>query len=141
MLQLIYASAAVTPLSVEAVRELLLRARHKNAARGITGMLLYHGGSFLQVLEGPAEAVDAVFRTINADNRHGNIRLLYRDEITAPEFGDWSMGFVDAAGVSRVLAGFADDGTAVPVLTSRRTRAKKVLALFQEGAYRQLVDR
>jgi hypothetical protein len=74
-------------------------------------------------------------------HRHGNIRLLYRDEITAPEFGDWSMGFVDAAGVSRVLAGFADDGTAVPVLTSRRTRAKKVLALFQEGAYRQLVDR
>jgi hypothetical protein len=30
--------------------------------------------------------------------------------------------------------------TAVPTLTAERTRAKKVLALFQEGAYRQLVD-
>ncbi|MHB1206888.1 MAG: BLUF domain-containing protein, partial [Rhodospirillaceae bacterium] len=79
MLQLIYASAAVKPFTPEALKVLLAKARAKNSAAGITGMLLYHAGSFLQALEGPNDAVASLFKVIEKDPRHTTVRLLFRD--------------------------------------------------------------
>ena len=57
MFQLIYASAAVKPFTPQELTVLLAKARKKNSSMDISGMLLYHAGSFLQVLEGPDDAV------------------------------------------------------------------------------------
>lgn len=92
-LQLIYASAATEPFTDEELTELLAIARKKNTAVGVTGMLLYDNGSFLQVLEGPEAAVMKVYQRITRDPRHTDATLLYRAEVETKDFEEWAMGF------------------------------------------------
>ena len=141
MLQLIYASAAVKPFNPDELKALLDTARTKNASLGISGMLLYHAGSFLQALEGPNDAVDALFKTIAKDARHTNVRLLFRDGVETPEFRDWSMGFVDSSKSAQALKGFLDYNTEAKAVVLDKTRAKKTLKMFLDGAWRQLVEK
>lgn len=141
MFQLIYASAAVKPFTPEELSTLLATARKKNSAAGITGMLLYHAGSFLQVLEGSEEAITELFKVIEKDPRHTNVRVLLRDGIETPEFDEWSMGFVDTAKSAQVLEGFLDYNTEVNATLLDRTRAKKTLNMFRDGSWRQLVEK
>ena len=56
-------------------------------------MLLYHEGSFLQVLEGDGPVLDDLFATIGADRRHHRVVALLKREIDERHFGDWRMGF------------------------------------------------
>lgn len=96
MLQLIYGSNSRYPMSELELNELLKTTRVRNEAAGITGMLLYSDGSFLQVLEGPADAVEATYARIHRDPRHHGVLLLLRCEVAEREFGDWSMAFAHA---------------------------------------------
>jgi hypothetical protein len=93
LIQLIYVSSAVRLLSEDELLELLAQARESNRQRNITGMLLYGEGNFLQVLEGEAEDVDAVYAAIRKDARHHHLYLIEREAIAARNFADWSMGF------------------------------------------------
>ncbi|QEL20422.1 BLUF domain-containing protein [Limnoglobus roseus] len=95
MLQVVYVSAAGLPFTQAQLVALLKKSRAKNASLGVTGLLLYHAGSFLQVLEGPDAAVDALARTIAADDRHHRVRFLVRRDAPEAAFAGWSMGFVD----------------------------------------------
>jgi hypothetical protein len=61
LIQCIYASAAGRAFDTEELAQLLKVARDNNAKLGLTGMLLYAEGSFFQVLEGPAQVVDALY--------------------------------------------------------------------------------
>ena len=141
MLQLIYASAAVKPFTPEELKTLLEKARKKNSSVGISGMLLYHTGSFLQVLEGPEAAVKTLFKVIEKDPRHTSVRILFRDGVETPEFEDWSMGFVDTSRSAKALEGYLDYNTEADAKLLDKTRAKKTLKKFQEGTWRQLVDK
>lgn len=140
MYQLIYASAAVKPLNPEELATLLEKSRVKNSKVGITGLLLYHAGSFLQVLEGPEEAVDECFRRIEDDPRHTNVKVLLRDGVETSEFDEWSMGFVDSAKSAEMLEGFLDYNTEAEAALLDEGLAKKTLKKFKEGAWRQRVD-
>ena len=94
MQELIYASAAQTlfdPLQLGAILEV---ARRNNARLKVTGMLLYHEGSFFQVLEGEAETLRTLYARIKQDPRHRSLVELSRRDIERPSFGAWSMGFV-----------------------------------------------
>ena len=62
-----------------------------NRLTGITGMLLVRGDQFLQVLEGPGEAVRTTYERILADRRHMQARVLGHDKAGQREFGDWNM--------------------------------------------------
>ena len=56
--------------------------------------MLYHEGSFLQVIEGDKEAIHRLyFDNICSDNRHKNITTIFDDEVGRRSFSDWSMGF------------------------------------------------
>ena len=71
----------------------ILRASQKNNARdGITGMLLYADGNFLQVLEGPPEAVERTFARIERDPRHTQVIVMSDEPTQRRDFADWSMG-------------------------------------------------
>lgn len=108
LVQVVYASAATVMFKPEDLDALLRRSRDKNAARNISGMLLYHEGSFLQVLEGEADAVDALYEQISMDRRHGGVIRMLRAEIEERTFGEWSMGFVDTKGLDPdTLDGFS----------------------------------
>ncbi|OYW56709.1 MAG: blue light sensor protein [Hyphomicrobium sp. 32-62-53] len=93
MIQISYISSASPPMSTEELLTLLQKCRENNAGRGVTGMLLYANGTFLQVLEGAEEVVDELVEIIKKDPRHKNIQMLYRKPIERREYSDWSMGF------------------------------------------------
>lgn len=141
MLQLIYASVASKPYSTKMLVELLEKARKRNTAAGISGMLLYHEGSFLQVLEGPAEHVDALYAKIQKDPSHTKPLLLSRESIEKKEFEDWSMGFVDTSRLAEKSKGFTDYVASLKSMTFDKGRAHKVLKRFQEGAWHRAASK
>ena len=137
MIQLVYASAATRPFTPEALKTLLTKARARNANFGVTGMLLYHTGSFLQVLEGPEAGVDRILASILKDPRHTTARTLSRAIIVKREFEAWSMGFVDTSHTFSQPAGHVDYHRALPALTNSGSTARKFLRFFQDGLYRE----
>ncbi|OZI77039.1 diguanylate phosphodiesterase [Bordetella genomosp. 12] len=92
---LIYRSRAVESMSAQALQGLLAAARLRNAALGITGILLFDGTHFVQLLEGGVHAVTALFSTIKRDPRHDNVVLLMRDQGPARRFGGDPMAVLD----------------------------------------------
>ncbi len=93
---LVYTSAATADrLTDEDLDEILEISRENNARAGITGLLLFAEGNFIQVLEGPAEEVERAFRRIAKDPRHRQIIELYREPIKKRSFADWNMGYRD----------------------------------------------
>jgi len=79
------------------VEEILAKSRHNNERDGITGALLFNGGCFAQVLEGPLKKVEAAFERIQQDERHGEVSLLALDPIEARAFPNWAMGYVGSS--------------------------------------------
>jgi hypothetical protein len=114
MISLTYFSTAVDAFDVDRLEELLAISRSNNHRAGLTGMLLYAGGHFIQTLEGPAEVVDATYTRIEADPRHRDVFITLREEIGDRAYPDWSMGFEQLrADQAQHLPGFNDylDGT------------------------------
>jgi hypothetical protein len=99
LVRLLYCSRAVDT-SPEAVESILARARQHNAASGITGILCYGSGIFLQAIEGGRLQVSELFGTIMRDPRHKDVALLHYEEILERRFGDWSMGLVNISKVN-----------------------------------------
>ena len=95
MIYIAYCSAAVQLMDSVALVDLLKVARANNARDGITGMLLYRDGSFMQVLEGETTSVQRAYQKILGDLRHRNVIKLAQGEISERSFADWSMGFRD----------------------------------------------
>ncbi len=95
MYYLSYASVAVTPFASAELQELLLTSRRNNMQLGITGMLLYKDGEFMQVLEGEQAAVQALYARIARDPRHQRATTILEGPTDARHFPDWSMGFRD----------------------------------------------
>ncbi len=91
--QLCYASTATRELTREDLLEILTFARQHNAKLGITGLLLFQGGHFLQVLEGEADPVRQLFKHICKDERHHQVTLLFEELVSQSQYPDWSMGF------------------------------------------------
>lgn len=95
MFSLIYVSSSVSLMDGQQLLE-ILRASHKNnAEQSVTGMLLYKGGNFMQVLEGPKENVIKIFEKIQNDPRHKDIMVIAEDEIDERQFSEWKMAFAN----------------------------------------------
>jgi hypothetical protein len=90
---LVYVSTAARPMDDGALENLLVEARERNRREGITGMLVYCGGNFMQALEGSRQAVERIFASIKRDSRHRNVQMLLTFEDERRDFPDWSMGY------------------------------------------------
>ena len=78
---------------------LLKEARVDNEKRGVTGLLLYHNQSFMQVIEGEEETVRHLYyEGIFHDNRHTAVHALINEPITERRYKGWSMGFRNIEG-------------------------------------------
>jgi hypothetical protein len=97
MFYLVYVSSASQLFSKPELQVLLGQARKKNAKLGVTGMLLYKGGNFMQALEGEQEVVTKLAGTIERDSRHKGVLVLLRGTSEQRLFPDWSMGFRELA--------------------------------------------
>jgi hypothetical protein len=95
MIELVYVSSAVRPFTPEELAALLEKSRRNNAHAEISGMLLYKDGNFMQALEGPERAVDALRAKIAEDPRHRGMLTLLRRAITERSFAAWAMAFHD----------------------------------------------
>lgn len=140
MLQLIYASDAANPFSEIQLSLLLLGARTNNTRLGVTGMLLYQDGSFLQVLEGDEPILEALFQKIDRDERHVRIKTLLRREVEARQFGDWAMGFVSSKHLTHALPGYLDyQRLRGSEPEKSASAAERLLAAFRAGRFRGYV--
>ena len=93
MIHLVYVSSATREMSEEDLLFLLEQSRNRNKRQNITGMLLYAGGNYFQVLEGDIKDVEEIYEAIVNDERNkGNIVIL-KGNIKERKFPDWSMGF------------------------------------------------
>lgn len=70
---------------------ILATARRNNPREGITGALICRHDIYLQLIEGDAAAIDALFARISVDDRHLAVTLLNRAEVTDRVFPDWAM--------------------------------------------------
>ncbi len=93
MFYLIYVSSAVKLMDDDELIELLRQSRAKNQRLEITGMLLYKGGNFMQMLEGRQQTVLELYATICADVRHKGVITVQQARIAQRNFPDWTMGF------------------------------------------------
>lgn len=93
--QLVYQSTASWLLSPAELLAILDRSRANNARRQISGMLLYHEGHFLQLLEGDEAQVRERYEVIAADERHKWVSLVMTGPNGTRDFPDWTMGFRD----------------------------------------------
>ena len=85
-----YISSAANCAPID-VAKILTVSRRNNARDAITGLLYVDGRRFLQVLEGPTDAVERAFARIAGDPRHRAVVTLSRRAIEAREFGEWAM--------------------------------------------------
>ncbi|MGQ9660586.1 MAG: BLUF domain-containing protein [Thermochromatium sp.] len=95
LVRLLYVSRAVDPDMTHAIESIIASARQHNPRSGITGILCYGGGIFLQAIEGGRSAVNRLYKTIVDDPRHQDVELLLYEEITERRFGSWTMGQVN----------------------------------------------
>ncbi|MEY2660108.1 MAG: hypothetical protein RLZZ123_1280 [Pseudomonadota bacterium] len=95
LVRLLYVSRAVEPESAQAIDAILASARNHNLAQGITGILCYGGGIFLQAIEGGRGPVNGLYNQIVSDPRHKDVVLLHYEEISERHFGGWTMGQVN----------------------------------------------
>ncbi len=93
--QLVYKSTATEYLTPEELLFMLERSRANNDHRKITGLLLFHEGQFLQLLEGEEAAVRERYEVIAADRRHKWVSLIMTGPNGSRDFPDWTMGFRD----------------------------------------------
>ena len=133
---LVYVSAAVTWFSESELRALLTSARFRNEHAGITGMLLYKDGNFMQALEGPEGAVCALYRRIEGDRRHRGLLVLDSGAQESRQFASWNMAFHDISQgrgeMPSGYSGFMDEPLNAPVFVQQPGRCHELLQMFKE---------
>lgn len=93
---LVYSSLAKPGLNSEGIESLLLDARRNNGQHDITGLLLFHEGAFLQVLEGDRRTISNLFeKKLMRDPRHSCVTLFHDEQINQRQFQHWHLAYND----------------------------------------------
>lgn len=134
---LTYVSTATRSLSKADLDELLAQCRKNNSELGITGMLLYKDGNFMQVLEGEEGTVRSLYAKIGDDPRHKGEILLQQGTVEERQFAGWSMGYRDL-GSSETRSDpdyseFLNTPLTGQEFTSKPSRAQKLLLSFKKN--------
>jgi hypothetical protein len=128
LVRLLYCSRAVDT-SPEAIDAILTQSRQHNPVSGITGILCYGGGIFLQAIEGGRMQVSDLFGHIMKDPRHKDVAVLHFEEIEERRFGGWSMGTVNVSKVNHsILLKYSEKPELDPYAVSGRVS----LALLED---------
>ena len=129
LVRLTYASRANDGVTPEALTAILKASRSHNLDAGITGVLVFSDGIFLQVLEGGRDAVSGLYNRIAQDRRHRDVVLLGYDEIGERRFAGWAMG---QANLSRLNPGVLLKYSERAVLDPYALSGTAAIALFEE---------
>ncbi|MFD0933394.1 BLUF domain-containing protein [Psychroflexus salinarum] len=88
-----YMSSQSRIMSKKSIEDFLFEVRDKNKQLAITGILLLIQGKFVQYIEGPAEEIDKVYKSISKDKRHTEMILLDSGNLDDRQFKNWSMAY------------------------------------------------
>ena len=91
---LTYTSWARAGLRPDEVAAILSAAKINNPLDGITGLLIFNGTAFMQVLEGSEAAIDGLTARLVGDPRHSNMSIRDSRLIEARSFPNWSMAYL-----------------------------------------------
>jgi hypothetical protein len=109
VLSTVYVSRSSYPFTDDDLANLLMTSRSNNARLGITGMLLHREGRFIQVLEGPDEAVRERLAVIARDPRHTAVHTIVDERVEDRLFPAWTMGYQAVTDdLAAVIPGYAD---------------------------------
>jgi len=137
MYAIVYVSTETSRFSDRDLVALLTESRDKNLVSEITGLLLYKDGNFMQLLEGPEQAVRTTMEKIKIDSRHRSVRVLMEEETPKREFGDWSMGFkklnAESAGDLPGYSDFLDVPLTSDKFSLDPSKAFRFLLIFKES--------
>ena len=103
IVRLIYASRLSRDCNPDALGKIMTVSRMNNRKLGVTGALCYSPRGFLQILEGPADIVNELYRRIVQDRRHSAVTLLEYVRIPHRDFENWSMAYVRTDEITRAL--------------------------------------
>lgn len=92
--RLIYSSEATAEMGRADLEQMLEESRLRNVKRGITGVLVYTDGVFLQVLEGERDDVDDLMASLRRDPRHRNVTVIHEEETGGCIFPTWRMAYL-----------------------------------------------
>jgi hypothetical protein len=128
LVRLLYASR-VADDRPEVIEDILSQSRQCNPSSGITGILCFGGGIFLQAIEGGRLAVSELYNHIQRDSRHKDVVLLQYEEITERRFGGWTMGQVNVSRINTtILLKYSEKAELDPYAVS----GKVSMALLEE---------
>jgi hypothetical protein len=94
LISLTYTSLARLDLDVSDLENIHRSALQLNALDGITGLLVFNGTHFLQIVEGAPDAIEDLVQRLRRDPRHSGFEIRDRHEVQARSFPDWSMELV-----------------------------------------------
>lgn len=132
--QLIYRSVATKEFWPDDLFALIEKSRTNNESRDITGMLLFHEGQFLQLLEGPKDAVEARFEIVKDDPRHEQVEVLLKQDSHGRDFPEWTMGYErldEAWHVPREWATILESDFTSDSLTAHPSQVRELLLSFR----------
>jgi hypothetical protein len=89
-----YTSLARLDLQASDLEDIHRTAREVNALEGITGLLVFNGTHFLQIVEGSETAIDELVERLRRDQRHTGFEIRDQRKVEERSFPDWSMELV-----------------------------------------------
>jgi hypothetical protein len=129
LVRLMYASRATESVNQDELVAILRKSKANNPGIGVTGVLCFSAGIFLQVLEGGRSPVSSLYNRIAQDRRHNDVVLLSYEEIGERSFAGWSMGQVN---LNRLNPALLLKYSERPELDPYAVSGKVSLALFSE---------
>jgi hypothetical protein len=131
--RLVYVSAASARPNEAELEALLDQARERNLQAGITGLLLYHDGSYVQAIEGPPAAIDRLWAALQRDPRHRQITLILDQQDEEREFGQWAMAFRHSPSAAGLAAELPLDSPRLGRRLETMSPASRVMRLLHDS--------
>ena len=140
--QLIYVSTPEKSFSEEELDNLLTEARKTNQELEITGILLYTGSNFFQVLEGKESDIGFVFEKIKSNPNHSDIVVILKEAISKRSFEEWNMAYTRVSPDEiRDIVGYQDiDNLSSSLPLFEESKARKILSAFQSGYWKSTLS-
>jgi len=135
MICMVYMSSAKLGLTEGEIINIVEDARINNEKIGVTGLLLFSKGNFMQLLEGVEPVIDTLYDKIRIDNRHADVKVLLKEPIAHRNFGDWTMGFKNIEKLKRIspeaLNSFLENDLNFSIYQHNPYRALEFLETFK----------
>ena len=136
MISITYVSSAVHQFRELTLLDLVDQCQSNNSRLGVTGILVYSDGNFMQVIEGPDLVTNALYERIRLDARHHDVITVHSQSLDRREFQGWSMAFnimpIKALRTSHIPEAFLDRARQRPMPLPNGSASSLVCAFMQQ---------